>query len=815
MEPPSPYAEQRYKDGLECARRATQFDQAGQYSAAFSFYSEAVEALNQACAIAPMFNPVKPRVLEYAKRAQQLSVYLNTPTRTQVAPSAHVANPHIERNKQKTLTNDEDRQNIKTLTMNALEQIEHLKTLPPPSKTVDIDDLVSQLENLAPPTKTLGHSTPGSSRSLPRGPLTSFLDADTDLTTPPKFDAFSSRTSPTPPSRHPPSHATLRHGGKPGKGSKFTEKEIKVLRATSSINGVTYFPLSDMDLTDLRRITPLPQDFEDPCGLIRLSDKQRSRLKAWVRPYEICDNPMMVHLISSFAIKQTLIADCSFVASLTVSADYERKFKTRLVTRLIHPQNRNGEPIMNPNGKYLVSFNLNGCRRKVEIDDRLPISNSGELLCSYSNNSDEFWVSLIEKAYMKVMGGYDFPGSSSNIDLHALTGWIPERAGLKETNNELFDKMEQSLRKGNALLTVATGELSEAQAERAGLVATHAYAILNVVQYKGLKLLQLKNPWSHKRWKGNYSEHDQTHWTPELRRALKFDQTQALEVDNGVFWIDWASLCKFFDVAYLNWKPELFAHKSTIHDVWKPNAAEKDWYDISNNPQYTLRVNNGGEGVATVWVLLSRHITAKNDFAHNEKFITLHIAKSDGKRIFYPEKFHVTGIKINTPHYLAKLENVPRGASSYTVIVSQLESLSTIYYTLRVYSTCDFTVSPVSIPYEFHQQISGQWFSGQSASPQFRITTTSYTSRVMIKLRAPKELYGRLELSCEAQDAKFSPIDTGSFRFGLSVLEAQGLPKALYSLLCISYSGNKLPPSKPVPFIVDVFCDNVFSLNAA
>ena len=37
---------------------------------------------------------------------------------------------------------------------------------------------------------------------------------------------------------------------------------------------------------------------------------------------------------------------------------------------------------------------------------------------------------------------------------------------------------------GNALLTIATGELSEVQAERTGLVPTHAYAILNVLEVK-------------------------------------------------------------------------------------------------------------------------------------------------------------------------------------------------------------------------------------------------------------------------------------------------------------------------------------------
>ena len=70
------------------------------------------------------------------------------------------------------------------------------------------------------------------------GPLTSFLDADPDLTKPPQFTAYSStndEASGGGASPKPRPHATPTPGGGTGsrrpKGAHFTDTEIKVLRS--------------------------------------------------------------------------------------------------------------------------------------------------------------------------------------------------------------------------------------------------------------------------------------------------------------------------------------------------------------------------------------------------------------------------------------------------------------------------------------------------------------------------------------------------------------------------------------------------------
>lgn len=64
------------------------------------------------------------------------------------------------------------------------------------------------------------------------------------------------------------------------------------------------------------------------------------------------------------------------IGSLAISADYERRFKKQIISNKVWPRFQ-GQPTVNPTGKYMVKLHFNGVWRKVVIDDTLPMSKDG------------------------------------------------------------------------------------------------------------------------------------------------------------------------------------------------------------------------------------------------------------------------------------------------------------------------------------------------------------------------------------------------------------------------------------------------------
>ncbi|XP_060067045.1 calpain-7-like isoform X1 [Ylistrum balloti] len=813
-------------DGKQFAYLAVENDKAGRYDTAMFYYNEAAQALLSAALAGSTMSGIITHANEYILRAEALRSNLQAAPVNQGQKSQEKMDLeratfllHQAFDEDEAGNETEARElytescdlflNIRKAAMERKDKTLTDKVTVLATKALDrAEELKKKQEGPAKSPKPV--QTPqNDGRGIPPLGYGAFLDDENERGTP-----QATRQNVRPQGQ---SSTGLVNVGPSG----YTKEEIATIRKTSFINSREYVPFMSVDMKE-RFAYPMP--FEDKHGKLSLSPKQKKNLSGWVRPEDFQDDPKLILAVSCFSIKQTVVSDCSFVASLAISAQYERRFKKKLITSIIYPQNRQGQPVYNPCGKYMIKLHINGVQRKVVIDDFLPMGRDGQLLCSFSNNKNELWVSLLEKAYMKVMGGYDFPGSNSSIDLHALTGWIPERLALRKKSKEFdrdreFRRILDRFHKGHCLITVATGELSEVEADRAGLVPTHAYAMLDIREEMGKRLFMLKNPWSHLRWKGNFSEVDMANWTPQLQKLLNYDPKSAQTYDNGVFWIDYDSLLHFFDVIYLNWSPELFKYTHCVHSTWAAKEGpKKDSYNISDNPQYRLEIKTAQP--AAIWILLTRHITDKDDFADNKEFITLLVYKTGGKKVFYPYSPppYKDGVRINTPHYLCKMVE-ERGSTSYTLVVSQYEKNNTIHYSLRVYASCEFTMTKILDPYQkqFDKRINGQW-KGRSAGGcsnysdthglnpiyQVQLDNSTTDNYIMIELLGPKQYSVGFEVRSVSENVPgapgtFTKTTSGDFRPGYCVLQLDKLSGGVYNIQPCTFL-----PNQEGPFFLDI-----------
>lgn len=51
-----------------------------------------------------------------------------------------------------------------------------------------------------------------------------------------------------------------------------------------------------------------------------------------------------------------------------------------------------------------------------------------------------------------------------------------------------------------------------------------------------------------------------------IARAVKYDLETAMLKDNGVFWVDFASIFQYFKNVFMNWNPRVFSFRL----IWTP-----------------------------------------------------------------------------------------------------------------------------------------------------------------------------------------------------------------------------------------------------
>lgn len=135
----------------------------------------------------------------------------------------------------------------------------------------------------------------------------------------------------------------------------------------------------------------------------------------------------------------------------------------------------------------------------------------------------------------------------------------------------------------------------------------------------------------------------------------------------------------------LSWNPALFKESTCIHSTLDAKQGPvKHAHSLANNPQFKLEVQHP-QGGAAVWILLSRHITDKDDFANKGEFITMVVHKTDGKKLdrSADPSPSIDGIRMNSPHYLTNIKLTTPGTHTFTLWVSQYEKQNTIHYIVR------------------------------------------------------------------------------------------------------------------------------------
>ena len=207
--------------------------------------------------------------------------------------------------------------------------------------------------------------------------------------------------------------------------------------------------------------------------------------------------------------------------------------------------------IMNPDGYYELVLNINGKPQIVILDDYLPVDkDSNKLICAHSNKN-ELWVSLLEKAWAKVNGGYaNIIGGTPMEALEFLTGFSSlsydtenkDEADLTEYKIEIVKNLKEADTKTSIITCTTT---TKENIDKVGLINGYTYNMIDfyhIDKSDGNKeyLFKLKNPWSKGEWNGDWSDKSAL-WDEKAKSQVSFS-----DKEDGIFYMNDTDFFKYF-----------------------------------------------------------------------------------------------------------------------------------------------------------------------------------------------------------------------------------------------------------------------------
>ena len=254
-----------------------------------------------------------------------------------------------------------------------------------------------------------------------------------------------------------------------------------------------------------------------------------------IQKWEVFENKIEIR-----DIIQGNIGDCYFLSALSALTRYQylivEKFRTQK---------------FNEEGYYEMILFIDGEWQVVFIDDFFPYDPAQKKFVGARPHRNELWALLLEKAWVKVNGGYtNTSGGIFSEAILALTGFPTEifkHKKLEEPREvyDLYRNIEIGYKEGS-IMACGT-KTDDPNVTNAGLSAGHAYSIVYPKKWKerNIYLIKLRNPWGKNEWKGNWSDYSK-YWTEEFIQYFHYKKA-----NDGTLWIELNDFIKLFDTSYI------------------------------------------------------------------------------------------------------------------------------------------------------------------------------------------------------------------------------------------------------------------------